>query len=430
VIEPAAPGTVEARAGGPAEPRAGGAATPPLDAHGLRDAVLITVVAALSVMAASAARPMVTYRAIGLGASPFEIGLVQSAYAALPGITAIGIGRWVDRAGEALITALGCLILAMGAVILAVAPSLYLLAVGQILMGFGIIVEAIATQSFVANRGPADRQVHRFGWFSVAVSSGQIAGPAMAAMLVPVAPEALAAGTRSGDNPEAVVFAVAALICLAAMLLVRALGTASRSAVAHGLTTDPNVARAALRVLRTPGIASAMFVSLGVASALDVLTIYLPAYGDANGLSVAIIGSLLAVRAAATLVARAFMGRLTDRLGPGGALLVTTATAAAAIGVLAISPPVPVLFALMILVGLGLGVGQPLTVAWIGMQSPRNERGLAFGVRHTGNLVTLTVVPAGMGLLAGATGLGAIWLVMAGFLAAGAIVAGRTRFAA
>ena len=71
-----------------------------------------------------------------------------------------------------------------------------------------------------------------------------------------------------------------------------------------------------------------------------------------------------------------------------------------------------------------------LTVAWIGMQSPRNERGLAFGVRHTGNLVTLTVVPAAMGLLAGATGLAAIWLVMAGFLAAGAVVAGRTRFAA
>jgi MFS family permease len=404
------------------------AADPPgqLDAHWLRDVTLITVVAALSVMASSAARPMVTYRALGLGASPFEVGLVQSAYAALPGLTAIAIGRWVDRAGEARITAIGCVILGIGAVILALAPTLVALAVGQILMGFGIIVLAIATQSFVANRGPAHRQVHRFGWFSVAVSSGQIAGPAVAALLVPVAP-AMVAGS-SADNPEAAVFAVSAGICGLALVLLRGLPRDLRPTAPHRRPGEPNLATAAARVLRIPGIASAMFVSLAVASALDVLTIYLPAYGESNGLSVATVGALLAGRAAATLVARAFMGRLTDRIGPGGTLLVTTAASAFAIGALALAPPVPVLFVLMVLVGLGLGIGQPLTVAWIGMQAPRNERGLAFGVRHTGNLVTLTVVPAGMGLVAGATGIGAIWLVMAGFLAAGALVAGRTRF--
>jgi MFS family permease len=168
---------------------------------------------------------------------------------------------------------------------------------------------------------------------------------------------------------------------------------------------------------------------MAVASALDVLIVYLPAYGEAYGLSVVTVGSLLAVRAAATLVARSFLGRLTDRLGPGAALMVTTATAAVAIGGLAAAPPVPVLFVLIALIGIGLGVGQPLTVAWVGMQSPPRERGLAFGVRHTGNLATLTVVPAAMGMVAGATGINAIWLVMAGFLAAGAVVARRTRFA-
>jgi MFS family permease len=398
---------------------------PDLPTRWLRDVLIVTIVASITVLAATAARPMVTYRALGLGASSLDIGLVQSAYAVLPMLTAIAIGRWVDRAGERLVSAVGCAVMTVGAVVLAISPSLIGLAAGQVLMGFGIIVMAIATQSFVANHGPAHRQVHRFGWFSVAVSSGQIAGPAAVAVLVPTA--ATPAGT---GNQETTIFVIAAAISAFSALLVRALPAAPRPQAARRRGPEAGLARSAARILRAPGIASAMFVSLAVASGLDVLIVYLPAFGEAHGLTVATVGSLLAVRAGATLVSRAFLGRLTERLGPGSTLMITSATAALATGLLATSPPVPILFGLMILIGIGLGVGQPLTVAWIGIQAPPHERGLAFGVRHTGNLATLAVVPAAMGVVAGATGINAIWLVMAGFLAAGAVVARRTRFAA
>jgi MFS family permease len=411
---------------GPSPP---GSSTPDLSAGWARDIVLVTVIAALSVTAAQAARPMVTYRAIELGASLFEIGLVQSIYSLLPMLTAIALGRWNDQFGEPIITALGCVALTIGAVILALASSLEALAVGQVLMGFGVIATAIATQSFVANRGPQNEQVLRFSWFSVAISVGQIAGPAGAALLVPNQP-AVSSASTSGSTAEAMVFAAAAVLSLVALALVRSLPRPPRVTTSSAPLVEASLGGAAIQVLRTPGVASAIFVSLTVASSLDVLIVYLPAYGEVVGLSVATVGALLAARAAATLIARAFMSQLTSRFGPGTTLLATTALAGLSVFVLALEPQLWVLVILMVGIGLGLGIGQPLTVAWIGTQTPPSQRGLAFGVRHTGNLAALIAVPAVMGLIAGTSGIDAIWVAAAIVLAVAAVVAAKTTFAA
>src|SRR5690349_16963833 len=88
---------------------------------------LVTIVAAVAVMAAAMARPMVTYRALGLGASPLEIGIVQAAYSVLPMLMAITLGRWVDRVGERRVLALGCVTLIAGAIGLALADGLWVL---------------------------------------------------------------------------------------------------------------------------------------------------------------------------------------------------------------------------------------------------------------------------------------------------------------
>ena len=185
---------------------------------------------------------------------------------------------------------------------------------------------------------------------------------------------------------------------------------------------------AAWRVLRRPGMAGAMLVSVAVISSVDVLVAYLPAYGEATGLSVETVGILLAVRAGASLVSRVFMGRLIGLLGRQ--TLLTASTAIAGIGILLLPSvgSVPLLVVLMVFTGLGLGLGQPMTIAWVANRSPRDERGLALGVRLTGNRAALLVVPTFMGAVAGASGIAAIWLVLAGFLGAATLVAFRTPF--
>jgi predicted MFS family arabinose efflux permease len=193
-----------------------------------------------------------------------------------------------------------------------------------------------------------------------------------------------------------------------------------------GEEPSAGLARAAWHVLRRPGMATAMLVSVTVLSSVDVLVAYLPAYGEAIGLPVETVGLLLAVRAGASLLSRLAMGVLIARLGRERLLAASMILAAVGVGALVVVPPTPVLVACMVAAGLGLG--QPMTIAWVATRSPRRERALALGVRLTGNRASLLVVPTAVGALAGAAGLTSIWLVVAGFLAFGAMAALRTPF--
>lgn len=400
--------------------------------------VLQLLVAGFSVTALQATRPMVTYRALGLDAGPFEIGLVQSAFSIVPVFTAVALGRWVDRIGEARFLTVAMAAITAGSVVVAFSNSLVLLALGQAVMGFGQITSLVAGQAMIANRGPRDRREHRYGWYSTVASLGQLAGPAIGAVLVGGA-IAGSIGSASGavppagpfaDNPEAPVFLFSAvasgIACLLSLRLPRR--RPQPTAATDDGIASLGLAAAAMRVLRRPGMAAAMLVSITVISAVDVLVAYLPAYGEQNGLSVETVGLLLSVRAGASLISRVFMGRMIERLGRER--LLATSMAMAGIGIVALPfvGSIPVLFALMILIGLGLGLGQPMTIAWVANRSPRPERGLALGVRLTGNRGALLIVPTMMGAIAGASGLTAIWLVLAMFLGAGSFVASRTPF--
>lgn len=388
----------------------------------------------ISVTAIHATRPMITYRALDLGAGPFEIGIVQSSFSMLPVMTAVVLGRWVDRLGERRFLIVAMAMIGLGALAATFAGSLLLLAASNAIMGFGQITSLVAGQAMMANRGPRERREHRFGWFSTAASVGQLVGPAVGAILVGSALGAAASGPGGpfAGHPQAPVFLFAGIACgFACLLALRLPGRSARAESAQIEAPKVGMVAAAWQVLHRPGMTAAMVVSITVISAVDVLVAYLPAYGDATGLSVATVGLLLSVRAASSLVSRVLMSQLIDLLGRRRLLALSMVLAGAGIALLPILPALPnvvLLFVVMIAIGLGLGLGQPMTIAWVANRSLRHERGLALGVRLTGNRGALLVVPAALGALAGASGLAAIWLAVAVFLGAGAIVAARTPF--
>ena len=401
-------------------------ATPPWR----RDFILQLVMTGIAVTAVNAARPMMTYRALGLDAGPFEIGLVQSAHSFLPALLAVALGRWVDSFGERRFLILAMTLIALGALGASLAGSLLLLGLTNAVIGLGQITNLVAAQAMVANRGPRDRREERFGWFSTVASLGQLIGPAAGAFLVGSVGVVVAAGAGPfGGNPQAPVFIFAAAAGLVACLFaLRMPGRTERAAAAQAEAPDVGMLRAAAQVLRRPGMAAAMLVSVTVISSVDVLVAYLPAYGEATGLSVETVGLLLSVRAGASLVSRIFMARMIERIGRRPLLALSMALAGGGIILLPFVSSTAILFALMVAIGLGLGLGQPMTIAWVANRSMRHERGLALGVRLTGNRTALLVVPTAMGALAGASGITAIWLALALFLAGGAFVASRTPF--
>jgi predicted MFS family arabinose efflux permease len=425
------------------------------------------VVAALAGAAVHGSRPAISYRSLELGASTFEIGLVQAAYSVVPAVLAVAVGRFIDRVGEQAWIAVAMAIFTVGAVIAAYSDSMLGLAIAQLVVGLGQILYLVASQSLIANFGPRNGREVRFGQYSTGNQVGQLLGPAMAAFVIggglgvltggaigaavgdPGGPGAGASGGGApGSGAGAVVQAPGsgvltllptstaslAFVAIAVLTVLAALAALTlprlRRSPRAGTEGQPQPGMVAMtrQVMRRRGMPAAMAVSIIVASSVDIVIAYLPVYGEAVGLSVGLVGLLLSVRGIAGLVARFFMSQLIGWLGRERLLAVSMALAAAGLLVVPFVTSEPILIGAMIAGGLGLGLGQPMTIAWVASRSSRQERATALGVRLTGNRGALLVIPPLMGAIAGAAGIAAIFVTLALALGAGTAIALRTPF--
>ncbi len=100
----------------------------------------------------------------------------------------------------------------------------------------------------------------------------------------------------------------------------------------------------------------------------------------------------------------------------------------------ALPVPVPLLAAVLAVLGFCLGVGQPLSMTTVVRAAPDAARSTALALRLTGNRLGQVAAPAGAGLIAGAVGVAAPFVLLgAGLIGAAGLGLrgeGRTRFSA
>jgi MFS family permease len=121
-------------------------------------------------------RPMITYRALELGATTAQLGLLVASFGLLSFFVAIPAGRWSDRFGEGRFLIGGVLLMAVMSMVLFLASSLLVLAVAQAVLGAAHIVVLVAVQRLVAGSGSALEREGRFGVFSVFARSVRSSG--------------------------------------------------------------------------------------------------------------------------------------------------------------------------------------------------------------------------------------------------------------
>ncbi|MSP56006.1 MAG: MFS transporter [Myxococcales bacterium] len=373
------------------------------------------IVAFLAMTTMSGTRPTTTYRALDLGAGAFEVGLVQSAYSVLPAIGAVLIGRWVDRFGEVLIYSAAMFGLAAGAMVSALADALVVLGFGQVLIGFGTAAMLIASQAMIANRSRPEAWNRNYGTYAAFLSLGNLVGPTAAAQIMTL--------PNMGSEPERAAFAVTGLASIVGALLILALPRTRVNGPSDGPAADGAFRVVVARILRRPGMIPAMFVSIVIMSAFDVILAYLPILGESKGLSVQLVGLLLSVRAATTLLSRLVMDPLLKRFGWVRMLAGSLAIGSVALVFLPLSVSPLVLVVVMGVFGLGLGFGQPMAVSFVANRATKADRATALAVRLTANRVSLLFVPAVMGAVAGGAGVDAVFWMLAGIMAAGSVVA-------
>lgn len=389
----------------------------------------ILVFVFLLTLSTQAIRPMVSYRALELGANAVDLGIVASSFAVLSLLMAVPVGRRVDRWGEPRIIVSGVAVVALTAVGLLWIDTIWALALSQAVLGLGQMMSVIGNQALVASAGDPRRRDARFGAFSVVVSLGQLAGPAAAGLIAGGGTPDEATLSTSADTQ--LVFLAAAGAASLALVIALSLLRGARG----GLPVDTAVkvertrsTEALRRVLGVPSMPHAMVASLTVVSSINILTAYLPAYGEAHGLSVQTVGFLLSARAAASVLSRLVMVPLISLLGRRHLLLMSVMLPAGALAAFPLLPSLPWYYAAMAVIGLGLGLGQPVTLSWVAGAAPRELRGTALGLRVSGNRLGQTVLPAVVGLVAGTTALGAVFYSLSAILAVSGTIVLRACF--
>ncbi len=365
-------------------------------------------------------RPMVSYRALELGATTWQLGVVVAGFSALSFALAVPLGRWVDRWGEPRFLVIGTFGVGIAALVMVPIANIWMLAVVYAMLGLGQVAATVGVQTLTANGGRPGRRDARFGAVSIAMSLSHMIGPPLAGLV----------HSMSGGSLDTVFLAGAGFVVLA---VCAALSLVLWPPADHARTRHPErqqterlpMVRAVGTVWGQPTVPHALLVSVAVVASMDLITAYLPAYAEANGISVQTVGLLLGLRAGATMVSRVTILPLVSRLGRRTLLLHGMFWSMVSMFLLPLTVDPMVLAVHMCVMGLGLGLGQPLTLAWISERVSSELRGTAIGVRVTGNRVSQLVVPVVAGAVAGLTGIGGVFLVTGLLLVGGSAVAFR-----
>ncbi len=373
---------------------------------------------------ANLVRPVTSYKLILLGWGETEIGIATAAYALLPLFLALPFGRFQARLRSPRnFVALGIVILAAGAAYLALTNNVAQLMIASAVLGVGHLMFTIGGQSMVARRSRAAHMDANFGWFTASFSVGQMVGPLLSGLLLGNSSlaEAQAGGAdlAFSINLALWVGAIASVIAVPVLYILRASQPPPTTATQDIVTVKPGTKPSAFNILRLPGIASHMLAALALLAILDILVAFMPLVGESVGVSPMIIGALLAVRGATSVLSRIFIRLLSQRYSRNTLVLVALLVSAAAIAVvpavLGLGPVgMTVAFVCMAIGGFTLGVGQPMTMTMISQAVPRSWRGTALALRLVGNRVGQVILPLAASVVAGPIGpAGGVWFACA-----------------
>lgn len=378
------------------------------DLNGSRWLLLVLLNSAFIQAGVYVVRPMVSYRALELGADAALVGLVGSSFAVAPLIFAIVMGKWVDRGRDGTALLVGSSLAMLISIALIAVESLVFLFIAMPLLGIGHLFAMLGGQTMIAHRSADKRYERNFGLLTFYASVGHAVGPFVGGALA----------DRGGVEVEeisALVFAVV-LFILAALSVIP---LARRSTIIKQVESLSG--SAVRRVLSVKGYKSAIFVAGSSTAVVDVILIFLPVLGRELGFGSTQIGILLAIRALASMGVRVVLGRISDRYGMkfilnGGALVTMVGTIA-----LAFIADFTVLAIAIAITGFAMGIGQPATMAWVSRISHPEHRGLAISIRLTSNRFGQVIVPAIAGAIAGG-GVGTVFFLLAGLQAASIFV--------
>jgi MFS family permease len=349
-----------------------------------------------------------SYRVIELGLPVVWLGLIATGFAIIPAVSALQVGRWIDRGNDAKSCWVGTSLIFISCLGFWAWPRSALHLFGfSVILGFGHMFCMAGHQMLAVRSGGSRSRESVLGTYSVAASLGQGFGPFVVGWL----------GGSAAVPPTGKLFAIGVIAAAVSVVVALAIRPSAREGSARaGSELIP-----VRQLLKLRGFTAVMASSVATITALDLLVIYLPLLGAERHIDSNHIGLLLTSRSIAALISRAFYARLIFAMGRVRLTLASMLASGAAFALLMIPLSLPAMYLVLIGLGFVIGISSTLTISSVVHLAPPAAWGTALTLRMTGNRIGQIVFPALAGLLAAATGTAGIMLALGLALAASGI---------
>jgi MFS family permease len=372
----------------------------------LRLLVPLLVSTMLVQMVTALIRVTISYRAVELNLSIVWLGLIAATFAIFPILMAVRVGRFIDRGYDAQTAWTGAAIFLVAAAGFALFSSPQGLLAFSTVMGIGHIM-LMASQQMLCVRAAGPRSLEAvFGNYMVAGAIGQGLGPYVVGWV----------GGAAALPPTQLLFAVGAALAVLSLAVVLTMRPRrDRPAVLPGSQIVP-----VGDLLRVPGLIAVVLTGVIVVSSSDAIVIYIPLLGAERQIDVHDIGLLLTVRAAASMLARLLYARMVAMFGRWS--LMTATTFGYGVTFAAIAAPLPLwaMYMAIAVMGFSFGIATTLSITIVVDMTAPGARGTANSLRIMGNRIGQFAMPFGAGLVAAATGLAGLFLILAAAIVAAA----------
>jgi MFS family permease len=163
---------------------------------------------------------------------------------------------------------------------------------------------------------------------------------------------------------------------------------------------DPDPPKARIRDLINITTIVGILSSFVILFALGSRRIFYPIFLKDLGFSASVIGAMMSLRAFVTLFSRMSAGPAARRFGSRMAVLsVCLFVLTLGIGTTSICRTIALLVINSVVMGLGLGMAMPLSQATVFESAPADQKGIAMGVRMTGNRLAQMTSPLLFGIV-------------------------------
>jgi len=372
---------------------------------------LLLFVVLVNMSAFRGSKVLVSLFALELGAPQIMLGVIVALYSLCPMLLALYAGKLSDRLGVRWPLALGSLGIALALLLPGLMPSLNMLYLSALLIGFSFVFYNVSVQSLVGTLSSVDARTRNFSNLSMMIASGGVLGPLIAGFAI------------DSFGHAAGYLCIAVLPVASAAILFRA--GRGLAALSGGKSKNEEAGGYAVGLLGNVPLRRTLITSGIILTAIDLFQFYMPIYGHAIGLSASAIGMVLAMFAAAAFLVRIILPQIVSRFGEEQVLVSSIFIAAGTYLLFPLVESVLLLAAIAFLLGLGTGCGQPLTLMMIYARAPEGRTGEALGLRMSINNLTHIVVPLFFGAIGTAFGVAPVFLANAVMLGASGMLSRR-----